>query len=68
MTPYTYITTPQLERAVLKQNPEFSTFSQALAYRFNLEVSESNEWGEVSIKGSAGDIVDALRYFQLLSF
>ena len=61
--PFTYITTPQLERAVLRDNPEFESFSQACVYIFNVGCTDADEWGQVELSGEPSCILDAIRYF-----
>ncbi len=62
-TPFTYITTPQLERAVLRDNPEFESFAQACVYLFNVGCTDTDEWGQVLLTGEPSNLMDAIRYF-----
>ena len=58
----------RLESAVIKRNPEFDSFDQACVYLFNVGCSDIDEWDCVRLKGHASNILDAIQYFNSLSY
>jgi len=62
MDNFTYNVSERVENAMLKINNEFSSFSQACGYMFNVDCTEIDEWNQVKMSGHIGDIFDLVRY------
>ena len=58
----------RLERAVLKRNPEFENFAQACVYLFNVGCSDVDEQDCVKLKGESSNLLDAIQYFNKISY
>ena len=65
---FNYYVSPQLRRAVLRENPEFDTFEQVCVYRFNAGCEFVGDYEEVVLSGEAGCVLDTVQYLNKVQF